>query len=308
MIGSHATTFAGRKIARPEDLALITAHDAVLLGTIEYEAPDDAVQQMIAALAARPDAAAVEAIVIGAWTESFDSSCDPIVAALAAAAPTFSNLKAIFVGDMMSEECEISWIQQSDMSPLLTAYPELQVLKARGGQGLAFSQLTQPHNALQSLTVEAGGISGATIDQIAALDLPNLHTLELWLGTDEYGGNATLDQIQALCNSLPATVRTLGLANSDKAVALLNAVSGWPILAQLERLDMSKGVLVDEHVRGVTPDWAFDHLTELDLSENHLTDDFANQLAQAYSNVYAGGQREVDEYKGEFYYYVAVGE
>src|SRR5262245_2213955 len=66
------------------------------------------------------------ALIIGAWggsCEGGDSS--EIVASVAATAPRLPSLKAIFFGEMTYEECELSWINQSDVSPLLRAYPNL---------------------------------------------------------------------------------------------------------------------------------------------------------------------------------------
>ena len=52
-----------------------------------------------------------------------------------------NRLKGLFIGDITYEECEISWIIQSDVSPVLTAYPELELFRVRGGQDLSLGQL-----------------------------------------------------------------------------------------------------------------------------------------------------------------------
>jgi hypothetical protein len=52
-----------------------------------------------------------------------------------------TNLRAIFLGDITYEENEISWIEQSDVSPLLRAYPALEVSRVRGGNSLEFSKI-----------------------------------------------------------------------------------------------------------------------------------------------------------------------
>ncbi len=56
------------------------------------------------------------------------------------------------MGDITYEECEVSWINQADMSPLLAAYPQLEVFRVRGGTGLAFSKIKHAH--LTELGVE----------------------------------------------------------------------------------------------------------------------------------------------------------
>ena len=45
-------------------------------------------------------------------------------------------VEAIFVGDIISEENEISWIQNGDMSPIWPAFPNLREFRAWGGNGL----------------------------------------------------------------------------------------------------------------------------------------------------------------------------
>lgn len=50
-------------------------------------------------------------------------------------AERFAHLESLFVGDMESEECEISWIQQGDYSRLYAALPNLKKLTIKGTQG-----------------------------------------------------------------------------------------------------------------------------------------------------------------------------
>ncbi|NKB18733.1 MAG: hypothetical protein HC770_13155 [Pseudanabaena sp. CRU_2_10] len=99
----------------------------------------------------------ISGIVIGCWITDVDESSQEIVEALAAAREKLPNLKAIFLGDITYEEAEISWIVQSDVSPLLTAYPQLEYLQVRGNQGLSLGLLQ--HDRLKSLVVETGGLS-----------------------------------------------------------------------------------------------------------------------------------------------------
>ncbi|MFN8512832.1 MAG: hypothetical protein U0841_09645 [Chloroflexia bacterium] len=68
------------------------------------------------------------------------------------------RLTALFFGDIIVEESEISWIEQTDVSPLLAAFPQLEIFGVRGGNGLSFGQLR--HDVLQTLIVETGGLSG----------------------------------------------------------------------------------------------------------------------------------------------------
>jgi hypothetical protein len=115
---------------------------------------------------------------------------------LVGAAGKLPNLKAIFLGDMTYEECEISWINQSDVSPLYAAFPQLEELKIRGGNGLSLGRLV--HRNPQRLTIETGGLGCDVLLQLAKADLPSLQHLELWLGDDGYGWDGSLDDIMPL--------------------------------------------------------------------------------------------------------------
>lgn len=49
-------------------------------------------------------------------------------------AERFAHLESLFVGDMESEECEISWIKQGDYSRLYAALPNLKKLTIKGAR------------------------------------------------------------------------------------------------------------------------------------------------------------------------------
>ena len=74
----------------------------------------------------------VRAVVIGSWWGDDYSDVRPVLDALIASADRLPALRALFLGDMRSEECEISWIQQDDVTPVLEAYPGLEEFTVRG--------------------------------------------------------------------------------------------------------------------------------------------------------------------------------
>ena len=41
-----------------------------------------------------------------------------------------------WLGDILSEECEISWLYQADLTELLAAFPNLEHFRSRGGRDL----------------------------------------------------------------------------------------------------------------------------------------------------------------------------
>src|SRR5205823_1318610 len=73
-----------------------------------------------------PAAGEITGLVVGDWGGPTGGSSEPVVEALVAARNRLPGLTALFLGDITSEENEISWINQSDVSPLFEAYPELE--------------------------------------------------------------------------------------------------------------------------------------------------------------------------------------
>src|SRR5207248_3315522 len=91
---------------------------------------------------------------IGKRVVDYDSeiTSNDVIQLLASKKDRLSNLAAIYIGDITSEENEISWIHQSDLSPLLEAFPKLQLLRSRGGDGL---EIKSPnHQNLRGLAIE----------------------------------------------------------------------------------------------------------------------------------------------------------
>jgi hypothetical protein len=146
---------------------------------------------------------------------------------------------------MASESCEISWIVQGDYAPILATFLSLEALRIRGGTGLEFSPCR--HEKLKSLTIETGGLSGSTIGMLCGLDLPNLQYLELWLGSENYGGDSTLADLEPILSGRAfPKLRYLGLRNAEYTADIAHVLTHSPVLEQLVELDLSIGTLTDE--------------------------------------------------------------
>jgi len=250
-------------------------------------------------------AARVEEIVIG--TFGYDDSPEPIaeiVESLVSAAPRLPRLKMLFIGDITYEEYEISWIQQGDVSPVLEAYPQLEYFRVRGGNGLSLGKLH--HEQLKTLIVETGGLSTNVIEQVTAAHLPNLEHLELWLGTDNYGFDASILDLEPLLqsNHFPK-LRYLGLKDSEIADELAIALQNAPLLAQLETLDLSLGTLGDKGAKALLANPEIKKLQFLDLHHHFISEELVAQLQQLGIRVDLGEQMEEEE---DGYRYVAVSE
>ncbi|GET41650.1 STM4015 family protein [Microseira wollei] len=301
----HATTFANRKVEEFDSEIGITDPSstpyALRVATWNYPQYID-ITHYLAKLLQDDRAILVEALVFGVWDESAI-----LVDALVAAKEQLPNLKAVFIGDVIDSERQISWLYQSDISPVLVAYPNLEVLQVRGGNGLAFSPVQ--HENLTAMIVETGGLGRETIAQICALKLPALEHLELWLGRDEYGGDSSIEDLMPiLSNQSFPNLTYLGLRNSEYADEIAKALVNAPVLEQIIVLDLSMGTLTDEGALALLNCPAINQLDLLNVSENYLSDEMIQRLSELDVEVRANNQKQEEDYNDEIYRYCSVAE
>jgi hypothetical protein len=257
------------------------------------------------------DTTGVRALIIGQWGEAYERDSGFVVELLTSAADRFPALEAVFIGDLVMEEAEISWIEQSDVTPVLEAYPRLCEFGVRGGSGLVFRPVRHDH--LRTLAFEAGGLPAAVVRAVAECELPALGQLEMWLGVSTYGGDATLEDLAPILagDRFPA-LRSLGLKNSELQDEIAAAVAGAPVVARLHTLDLSMGTLTDTGAEALLGGQPLTHLARLDLGHHFLSDAMMErlrgELGGAGVDVDLSGQKEPDEYDGEVWRYVAVSE
>ncbi|MEV0534903.1 STM4015 family protein [Kitasatospora sp. NPDC050463] len=232
----------------------------------------------------RVDPAGVRAVLIGPWwTHDYDSVSDTL-ATIVRDAERLPGLEALFVADVTYDECEISWLEMSDVTAVATAFPRLAELVVRGGTGLALTPFR--HDRLKVLRFETGGLPGTVVRAVAGSELPALERLELWLGVDEYGGDSTIDDLAPFLDGtcFPA-LRHLGLQNSEVQDEIAAAVAHAPVVARLESLDLSMGVLSDEGATALLEGQPLTHLRALDLHHHYLTAELQQRLREALPGV-----------------------
>ncbi|MER8043577.1 STM4015 family protein [Streptomyces sp. NPDC094032] len=317
-IGVHLQEFHGLPVFEfPEpDVAVELPDPATVawrLSAPTYADPgDETWEPLFERFLATVDTGRVRAVVVGGWEEAYDTSSASIVKALIGANDRLTGLEAVFLGDMTSEECEISWIIQSDVTPLLAAYPGLLALGVRGGSGLVFPPVR--HTALRALVLESGGLGAEVVRGVAASELPALVHLELWLGTEEYGADATPADLEPILTGarLPA-LRRLGLRDSHIQDVVAAAVATAPVVARLEELDLSLGVLTDAGAEALLAGQPLTHLRRLGLAHHYLSPETAERLTAALAPHGVtvdldDAQVPEDDGDGELYRYVAVAE
>jgi hypothetical protein len=213
--GENLTQFYGRDVVDydPES-GLADGAPAIRL-RLSYEA-DKATTftDLYAQFLKEPAASGVEALVIGMWHQTFEEgdTAERVVENLVSTREHLPALKALFLGDIDSDENEISWIEQTDVSPLFTAFPLLEVLGLRGGNRLSLGRPSHPK--LKTLIVETGGLPGHVVREVCSADLPALEHLELWLGSENYGGDSTLADLAPILSGRRSRGRAGGCAGS----------------------------------------------------------------------------------------------
>jgi hypothetical protein len=304
----NATEFAGREVITFEDgqpLADPTTHAYRI--AVEYDAGDSWVD-LFATFLARPGVERVEALLVGAWDDATAGEPpDAVIEALVGARQRLPALRALFFGDISMDEAEISWIQQGDLSPLLSAYPKLRELQVRGGQSLSLGKIS--HAALERLVIETGGMDRSVVQQVCTAQLPELQHLELWLGDDGYGANTSpADLAPILGGELFPKLTSLALRNYHYADELAAAVAAAPVLGRIAVLDLSLGTLSDAGAAALLAAPELAKLSKLDLHHHFLSKEVQRRLSALSIEVDLSELQEADEYDGETTRFVAVGE
>lgn len=301
-------TFIGQRIVdyRP-DKSLKPGHAVYRIG-LSYDDESDDAEDFHGRLQSFLDSAAAavtRGLVIGNWSLEGPENAQPIVDTLVAMKDRLPALVALFFGDIGQEECELSWIENCDMAPLLAVFPKLELFRVRGATGLAFTQAGHP--ALRALAVESGGLDREVVQQVCRADFPCLEYLELWLGTDQYGGTTQVSDLTPLFDGTAfPRLKYLGLRNSEIADDIAGVIAQAPVASQLETLDLSLGTLSDEGARALLKLPRDARLQRLDVHHNFLGAAIVKQLKTLPFILNVAEQQEEDEDMGGRF--VAIGE
>lgn len=280
--------------------------------TIDWDAYEEGVKfaDDFAKLLAVPGSGELSAFVLGCWEGAAEGEGgEQIIETLVAARESVPKLEHLFVGDIPQEECEVSWIVQSDLSPIFLAFPNLLTLQVRGMEGLSLGRPTHPN--MRKLILQGGGMPAQIVSEVASAKLPKLEHLELWLGSDHYGNSVTEESLQPILDGSPfPKLKYLGLRNDSEADKTAAWLSGAKILDQIEFLDLSLGCLTDAGAQELVKNDKLKNLKRLDLHHHFLSDESAKELIEALPNVEVdvSDKQEADVYEDEVYRYNFVSE
>ncbi|MFC4101559.1 STM4015 family protein [Paenibacillus xanthanilyticus] len=263
---------------------------------IEYDQYEsgEKIEDLLEALAASPESKTLTSLVIGDWGGSYENDSSSVVETLVRLRGEFPALRKLFIGDMTFEECEVSWINQSNLGPLLEAYPELTSLTIKGSTGLALDPAR--HEKLEELVIICGGLGKDVLASIREGHFPKLNKLELYLGVDNYGFDGGLEDVLPLIEPGKFPELTyLGLKDSEIQDEIAIAVADAPILDQLHTLDLSMGTLSDKGAEALLASDRVRKLKHLDLSYHYMSDETVARWQASGMSVDVGEQQESDD-------------
>lgn len=280
----HATTFAHRRVVNFElDTEIVNPQEIAYALRVDRWGDGDQgsiLRDKLFALLQNPNVSKIEALVFGygQWDSRWNYKFFKITTNnfLMDNYQYFNNLKAIFLGDIEDREMMISNIHQGDVSPILAVYPNLEILHIRGGSNhrlpgnrLRFSEWI--HDKLKVLRIESGGLNCETLQDINKLELPALQYLELWLGSYEYGGTSSIeDLIPIISGEKFPKLKYLGLRNCDYSDDIAFQLSTSPLMETLIELDLSMGTLGSQGISYLVNCPAINKLHRLNVSGNLL--------------------------------------
>ncbi|MDL2321790.1 STM4015 family protein [Desulfosarcina sp. OttesenSCG-928-B08] len=219
-------------------------------------------------------------LIIASWAEPWDISCQEIIDQLIAHSSRFSGIESLCMGEMESEECEISWILQGDYSKFWKAFPNLKAITIQSGNGLVLGDVASTR--LESIEIITGGLPSPVIQSITKARTPNLRKLNLYLGIYEYGFDGGIENIKALVtrSDFPK-LEYLGVCNSDLQDEIAELLVTCKYAPLLKTLDLSKGTLSDKGANSILKHAKnLKNLVHLDLSYHYISDEMQKKLSQ----------------------------
>ncbi len=258
-----------------------------------------------------PKVSNVEALICQGWHGFY--SLNPIkgssrsINALIDAQNQLSNVKALFIGDGEYKEYMKTRLELGDITQILYAYPQLEVLQVHAcfwGDSEVSKQVK--HENLKTLIIETANISNEAISQIGKLVLPALEYLELWFGRRyEHSVNQVIDSLLSILSGGSSPNLTyLGLRSSEYADEIAFYVTESLIIKSLKVLDLSMGNLTDKGVDFLLKSPAVNKLHTLNISNNCISSAMIEKISQLNCQVIAEPQGDIEPYFG--YRYCAI--
>lgn len=295
LLEEHADAWLG-ELAGAEDFVCTWRNgflDSVTLGTLDddFGDPDHDAQEYFKTLMKTGSARFLRELTIGLF-DSEDGTVEygDLVRTMAKLGLPETLRELAFT----CADYQISWAELGDLGPLFPQLGKLESLQIQMGS-MGFSKMKLPR--LKRLEVVTGGFTKKNMKAVSEAAWPDLETLILYFGDENYGANCTVTDLAAVFDgkNFPK-VKHLGLCNSEFADDIAKALPESKILEQLETLDLSKGMMSDEGAEALLASAdAFKHLASITLSQNYISDAAAKKLEKLAKKVDVSDQDDPDE-------------
>ena len=245
-----------------------------------------------------PDLPKLKSIILGCWSEEvFDVDPETFLDMVIANKEKFQHIEKLFIGDMDFEDCECSWIKQSNYEGLLKALPNLKSLRIKGSDGLELG--TIDHQGLEEIEIITGGLPVEVVNNLKVANLPNLQKLALYLGVDHYGYDCQLSDFAELAKKerFPK-LKYLGFMNSSEQDDLVSIILESDLLPQLEVIDVSCGTITDKGGQlliDAAESGKLSHIKKLVASHHYMTSDMVTKLDSLPFEVDVSDAQKSDE-------------
>ena len=261
---------------------------------IDNAAADDELDPVaeLAPVFARFACSQLETLRIGDLQYEDNARLIPMVIAEAGRHPWAAGLRHLHLGDVA--DIDLGMFSVGRVGEAVTrAFPNLEELRIWSGD----LQADQPFGIgglslarLEKLTIETVAMSRVHLTALCAGNLPALTSLTLWFGSERYGADCTVADLEPILEGRAFPhLTTLGLCNFEHEHELARTIHSARIAPQLRHLDLSKGTIDDDSaIELASHRDTFTALESLDLSENHLSRRGIDVLERAFAGVALG--------------------
>jgi uncharacterized protein (TIGR02996 family) len=245
----------------------------------------------VAALLTHPSAMLLESLTVRMNMLDDGMYFDPVLQALAEhGAPALRTLRlgefqqAGPGGVQNDYDYENSWAGFGNGTAVWAKLPRLENLRLQmnfGGystQGITdeIGEFDLPK--LAHLEVVTGGMSRFCLRSFASGKLPALRFIDLWIGSNNYGSDGSVEDLAPLLagDNVPSLTH-LGIINCEFTDDVVTALVHSKLLPRLRELSLAHGMMTDAGAAALVKHAdAFQHLDLLDVSGNYVREQVAN--------------------------------
>ncbi|KAG2388792.1 hypothetical protein C9374_000231 [Naegleria lovaniensis] len=205
-------------------------------------------------------------------------------------AAKLQNIKSIYMMEVPQSDCEVSWLHHNDITEILNSLPKLSIWQSKGSIDLQL-QPNISHVSLRSIILVSTGLSAPLLTNLFTAYLPNLHHLELFLGTSDQGGDFPPELLETTLLKKEETgifpsLTYLGLRNYEHINKISKAIFESAVAKRVSTIDISLGNLYDKGVKsfieilenGINTD--FMCLEVLDVHRNYISKEMRARLLE----------------------------